>query len=233
MRTPPTPVLVAAGVVLAVAVVAALVLGGGDDEPSEPVAVDRTPTPTATPSPPAAPTPTPTPEPEAEPFEVRVTQHEALPIVSTDNAAIVSRESLPTDERVAADAVEIARTAFEDYLNAQFVDPDTRFGPEPIDALLAPAARASATEADRAALGQIDADVARVVTGRAEVDPMVTMHGDSPRNVTLRVAANLALVDGDGGETPLELRGQMIFVPTADGWLVGAADVRLVEEGSA
>lgn len=226
MRTPPTPVLVAAGVVVAVVVVVALVVAGGEDEPE--VAAEPTPAPPPTST--DTPTATPAPAPTAEPFEVRLVEADGLALLSTDNAAIVSRDSLPADERVAGDAAEIARAAFEQYLNAQFVDPDTRFGAEPIEALLTPAARDALTDEDRAALGLLDLDVAHVETGAAEADPVVTMHGDRPRNVTLKVAANLTVVAPDDTETPLRLRGQMLFVPTTDGWLVGAVDVRLVEE---
>lgn len=233
MRVPPAAGIAAgAALVAALGVVLALTLGGDDES----VAISPTPTPTRTATPVREPTatPTPTPTPEPDPFAVRLAEREdGLEIASTDNAAILSRPELEIDEEVAAQAAEIARAAFESFLNAQFVDPATRFGPEPIDALLTPAARAALTDEDRTALGQLGDEVARVVPGAAEVNPLVTMHGERPRSIALAVAANMTAVAADGAESPLRLRGQLLFVPTEDGWLVHAAQVTLAgEEGA-
>lgn len=235
MRRPLVLALAAVGLCAIAALAGVLLLRGDGTDPV--VAGPAAPSPTAepTPEPTEEPTPEPTeepePPPEAEPFEVRLVSDEGLGVVTTDNAAILSRPSLETDESVAAEAAEIARARIEAFLNAQFTDRETWFGDGPIEALLTPGALEALSEEDRAALGRLDLDVDHVVTRPdVEAEALVTMHGDRPRNVALEFRARLSAVAPDDSPIPLRMHATMVFVPTEDGWLVEAVDAGLVEE---
>ncbi len=193
-------------------------------------------TPTATPEgqavrPAATPTPSPTPTPlaaePAPPFELAA---DPVHVLDTDNAPILSTEPRGVDETAAEQAAQDATAVLEAFLNAQYTDPATWFSEAPLAALLTDGAQQALGDEERRGLGVLDLDVQRVEPGPASVDPMVTMHGSTPRHVTLTFHAALVGVLTSGAEIAITQAGHAVFVPDGHGWRAQAVDVTLERE---
>lgn len=147
-----------------------------------------------------------------------------------DNAALFGRPQPPPDVAAAEAAAKAARQALEDYLNAQFVDPGSRFSAEPVAGLLAPAAQAALTDSDRPALGQIDLDVERVDAGAATAQATVFQHGPTVHAVTLEFEAPFSATLPDDEAATLRQHGAVLFTPVDGAWRALATDVDLEVE---
>jgi hypothetical protein len=86
----------------------------------------------------------------------------------------------------------------------------------------------------RRGLGVLPLDVDRTVTGDAAVrKAVVVMDDDRPLTVTLDFVAQVTATLTDGTETPIVQRGQVVLVPTEDGWRARAVDVSIEAPGVA
>jgi hypothetical protein len=148
--------------------------------------------------------------------------------VSTDNAPILSVPPRPVDETRAKQAVEGATKVLAGFLNTQFVDTRYRFSGKALDRLLTPAVAELLDDKSRRGLGVLALDVEGTVTGDAAVrKAVVVMDTDRPLTVTLDFVAQITATLTDGTETPVVQRGQVVFVPTEDGWRARALDVSI------
>lgn len=161
---------------------------------------------------------------EGVPFELDIHR---IRMVNADNAEIRGVQATPADHEAAERAVEAARSNLEAFLDAQFVDEETRFSGEPIAGLLTPRAQASLTDGDRAGLGAIDTPVARTFTGPTSAVAQVVLEGSATHLVHLWYVTKLRAEFDDGTTTPVDQRGSMTFVPTEEGWRVEAVEVDL------
>lgn len=161
---------------------------------------------------------------EGRPFNLDIHR---IRLVNADNAEIRGAETTPADHAAAERAVEAARKKLETFLNAQFVDEETRFSEQPLGPLLTPRAKASLTEADRTGLGAIDTPVARTFTGSASAVAQVVLEGSNTHLVHLWYATTLRAELEDGTTTPVDQRGSVTFLPTDEGWLGEAVEVDL------
>lgn len=161
---------------------------------------------------------------EGRPFNLDIHR---IRLVNADNAEIRGAGATPADHEAAKRAVEAARKRLETFLNAQFVDEETRFSSKPLDPLLTPRARETLTDADRAGLGAIDTPVARTFTGSASAVAQVVLEGSKTHLVHLWYATTLRAELEDGTKTPVDQRGSVTFVPTGQGWRGQAVEVDL------
>lgn len=161
---------------------------------------------------------------EGRPFNLDVHR---IRLVNADNAEIRGTEATPADHAAAEQAVEAARKKLETFLNAQFVEEETRFSDQPLGPLLTPRAEASLTAADRAGLGAVDTPVARTFTGSASAVAQVVLEGSNTHLVHLWYATTLRAELEDGTRTPVDQRGSVTFLPTDEGWRGEAVEVDL------
>lgn len=161
---------------------------------------------------------------EGAPFNVDIHR---IRLVGAGNAEIRGTDSTPTDHDAAQQAVEAARKRLEIFLNAQFVDEETRFSEQPLGPLLTPRAEESLTDADRAGLGVIATPVARTFTGSASAVAQVVLEGSNTHLVHLWYATTLRAELEDGTTTPVDQRGSLTFLPTDEGWRAEAVEVDL------
>jgi len=158
------------------------------------------------------------------PFDLTV---EDIVIVGMDNAGILGVAGTPPSDAAAAAAVSAARDALGAFLNAQLVDEATRFSAAPVDQLLSARARATASENDRAGLGQVDLPVARTITGPASAVAEVLLHGEEVHAVTLSFNALLTVELAGGTASAAKQSGAMTFLPTEEGWRADAVEVTI------
>lgn len=202
-----------------------LALGGcTDDEAGTDAAAngaDATTTASATPESTATPAP-------VERFSVGVRE---VATHHTDSAGLFGRpETGPDPARVSA-AVDAAVATLQAYLDAQFLDPDTRFSGDPLRVLLRGEAQQVLTDDGRRALGVLDVAVASTKAGPASTAASVVVAPDqSVRSVTLRYRAQVVLVAPDGTATPLTQEGDLVMTERDGTWAAAAADVRLIED---
>jgi hypothetical protein len=175
-----------------------------------------------------------------ERFAVTVTE---IKLRRMTNASLVGAERAPVNEKAARLAVEAASSALGRYLNAQFVEPATRFSAGPVEALLtADAAQRLSAEA-RQALGATGFDPARTTPGRVEAQAAVLVDGPEGFAVALDYVARLTATRSTAGASsptaagsaagsrraPVEIvqRGVVTLVPTQSGWQAISAELAL------
>lgn len=146
--------------------------------------------------------------PDAEPLRLRIARTD---LVSGDGSDLLGAAAERPDEAAVREAVERARASLEGYLNAQFVDPSTRFTPEPVEQLLTEAALARLDRADRRGFGAIFLPHRGVVTGPASAVATVAATRADVHAVTLRYEARLTTLLPTGARTPLVQRGLLVF----------------------
>lgn len=206
---------------LLIVLVSACRAGGGEPQPSTPPPPD-----------PANP----------EPVTLAIERTE---LASMDNAEILVGTVPSPDEATAKAAVEATRGALERYLNAQFVDPDTRFTPEPARALLQPGIFDMLPAEQKAALGAGHLTVEGVLPRRALGTATVLFESGRAYAVTidytleidvfLPVAEPTESEHGSPSEEPavarhpLTQKGTVLF--TAPNWAVESFELRV--EGTA
>lgn len=157
-------------------------------------------------------------------FGVRV---EHIQIEPMDNARILGAAGTSVDNEAVKRGVAGAREALAAFLNAQFVDEDTRFSAAPVDRLLSASARAAISAEHRAGLGDTAVSVDATKPGSATATAHVLVHGNSVHAVSLAYTALLEVTGADGGDGQAKHTGTMTFLPTAEGWRAEAADVTL------
>ena len=182
----------------------------------EPTATTPTPTPT--------PWPKPTPAPP-RPIEVSV---ERLDTELLDNAALRGGQARPFEAPAVLAAAEGVRVALERYLNAQFVNPRTRFGPEPVEALVAGGPAAALPADQRRALGVLDVDVDNVRARPVAADVLVLVDGSDVLTAAASYTAEVT-IEGPSGRNLLTQEATLVFASTPDGWRAEAVDVSLQE----
>jgi hypothetical protein len=172
------------------------------------------------------PTPAPIAEPPAAtPFEV-VLAH--IEMVSMSHGEIVGAGAGPPDEDAVALAADRARRVLQRYLDTQFVDAETRFTTAALHELLTDRAQAALTPADRLALGAVHYRGVWTKTGPATARATVLYDGAAVELVTLEYEARAEVGYVRSTRTrPLTQQGTLVYVPTAEGWRVEAADVTL------
>ncbi len=207
---------------LAVLLVTATMFAGctGDAPVTPPVAAPSPPpvTPSVTPTP----DPSPRPPPQPRPFRLELTATRSRP---TGNAPLFGRPAGRPTRRSRVAARRAART-LERYLNAMFVDRDTRTTLTPVRKLLTRRARRALQTRDAAALGAGLRRIAGGNTGAARARAAVLHGPDRVFAVTLTYTARIRARYPQAQRT-LRQHGSMVFVPTPRGWRADLVDVRL------
>lgn len=172
--------------------------------------------------------PTPT-EPPPQPLRVQVTD---IHILDMDNASILGTGPTRVDNQAVLEATRGAADALEAYLNAQFIDPDSRFSAAPVTGLLTGPAQAALTDADRAGLGEANVWAERTSGEPVAAQATVLAHGATVHQVRLGYEARVRVrAPGQARGRTLVQHGDIVFVPREHGWFAQAADVTL--DGSA
>jgi hypothetical protein len=182
--------------------------------------------PTAGPSPEtsSAPPPTAPDVPPPAPFMVTVDVTTVSPL---DNDGLFGRDvTAPPDRAVHTAALEV-EDAVQTYLNAAFVDADTRFTARPLAGLLAAPALEETHDVDLAGLGAVGIAVERVEAEPVSATARVLTNGGDVAMVQVRYDARAQIVGDDGRSGPLRQRATMLFVPEAGRWRAEAVDAEL------
>ncbi len=194
-------------------------------EPTTPaVATPASPEVSGAPSP--TPTPTPWPKPTPAPPEPISVSVEQLDTELLDNAALRGGTARPFESQAVLEAAEGVRAAVERYLNAQFVNPSTRFGPAPAEALVAGGPAAALSAEERAALGVLDLEVDNVRAQPVAARVLVLVDGADVLTAAATYTARIA-VDTPDGRDLLTQTATLVFSHTEDGWRADAVDAEL------
>ena len=180
--------------------------------------------PVAQPSPSPSPSPSPTPAPDSEPFEVELTRTR---VDTMGNGRIFGRNAGNTQRGTTAAAKE-ALEELATYLDAQFLDSDSRFTAAPMKALLTSRAEQELGRRDRRALGADSRRDGPTRAGEAVARARVLYDGRTAHAVALTYRAAVTLRSEDSeDDTRLVQSGTMVFVPAPGGWRADVVDVRL------
>ncbi len=172
----------------------------------------------------------PTPElPPAGPVEIAVDDVETQLL---DSAVLKGEPQREPSAGVVDGAVGKATAALEAYLNAQFIDPDTRFSSDGLSVLLEESVVEGLSPEQRQGLGELDVEMDLEPAGPVATQAVVLTDGDELLSVTLAFDAPFTRRDGDGGT--VRQSGQLLFNATQEGepWRASMADltVELPEE---
>lgn len=190
-----------------------------------PTAAPPEPSPVATTAAPSEPTePAEPPEPPVEPIRVVLEDVEGQAL---DSAGLRGEPVRSGDDAAMAEAIEGARAALERYLNAQLIEPGTRFGPEPVDELLAPAAAAALTDEQRPALGQLDLEAARTSGGPTSAEALILSDGADVLGVALHFTSTVSVELPDGTPGTLTQGGHLWFRQIEGEWRAEVVDIAL------
>jgi hypothetical protein len=157
------------------------------------------------------------------PFSLTLEHIELAPMA---NDGMLTGNEAPVPRTGAEAAVEATRGALERYLNAQFVDPGSRFGDSAARALLRPGLFETLTPEQRHALGHLALPVSGVVTGPATGKATVLFDRGAAYAVSIDYEARLTLHfgDTDPGQQAVQ-RGTVVF--TAPSWGVESFSLTL------
>lgn len=173
---------------------------------------------------PSEPAASPSPDPGAQPFQLKIAGARGVRI---DSSNLYGREA-PEKPDVVKDAATRAGEELQRYLNAQFIDPKTRFTEQPLRELFTPLAFSTLDKDDRAALGVSSLKVLGGEDSKATARATVMHLGDDPYAVTLKYRATTKLILSDDKPHPVVQEGTMVFAPVeGGGWRADMADVRL------
>ena len=160
---------------------------------------------------------------QPKPFRVEILSARGEAIDSTNMFGRRPGKPPPAVKR----AAEKAGTALENYLNAAFVDPSSRFTRGPIARLLTDNARRALDERDRRALGAEGPEIAGGTTISAKARAVVLYDGNRPHAVTLRYMAKMSIIYVDR-PARMTQSGTLVFRQLNNGsWLADLADVQL------
>jgi hypothetical protein len=126
------------------------------------------------------------------------------------------QEQRQPSEGTVGDAVAAATTALAGYLQRQFVDAGTRFGPEGLTALIGEEAAERVGEDQRRALGELALEVQGTNAEPVVAQAVVLTDGDELLSVTMIYELDVEVTLADGSTERLRQRGQLLF-PAQEG----------------
>lgn len=164
--------------------------------------------------------------PPPEPGDIQLTVTD-IGLEGADNASLLGGETARVDRAAATAAVEDSLTVLQEYLNAMFIEEDTRLSPEPLDDLLSDVAARAMVQADEQSLGAVGLEVERSEGEPVEATATVVGDGDDIDIVLLDydLVVNIELADGSSEE--LRQHAEMGFVRNGSQWRVHAVDATL------
>lgn len=179
--------------------------------------------PATAPSTPAGPEPDPPQAVTSVPFDVTV---EISDVATMDNDGLFGQDMVIPEGAAAAASQQVERT-LQDYLDAEFVTPETRFSQQPLADLLSRRALAALPANDTAGLGALEVSVRQVRAEPVGVTAQVLTSGPDAAVVVVRYDARAQVVTDDGDTVPLRQQATMVFVPEDGQWRAEAVNAVL------